>query len=468
MSSIRTRLFVILLAATGVVWLSAVWWIQHSTRSEVEQVLDARLAEAAQMVSSLISDRRIDVASAGPMELDLPVPAAGSDYSRQLSCQIWSLDGALLGASASAPSGRLAAEQTGFSDSLVDGEAWRVYTMINEDLGLRVMVGDRLTVRERLVTDVVRGLLLPALAILPVLAALIWISVGRGLAPLDRMARALSARAADDLGPVAAGPLPREIRPMGAALDGLFARVAGAREREKSFTAFAAHELKTPLAGIKTQAQIAAMAPDEATRRQALARIETGVARTDRLVRQLLELAAVDGAPEGGGEIVDMTRLATDLVQDMRRLAIERDVQLRLEMAPELFCRIPDPVLPAVALRNIVENAVLASPPGGEVMVEGVARDARITLSVLDRGPGIPEAERARVTERFFRGAGAPAGGSGLGLAIAQVAVERLGGRLGFEARAGGGEAVQIVLPCAGPVHESGRALEGRGTATRS
>jgi len=101
-------------------------------------------------------------------------------------------------------------------------------------------------------------------------------------------------------------------------------------------------------------------------------------------------------------------------------------------------------------------------------VVEGVARDARITLSVLDRGPGIPEAERARVTERFFRGAGAPAGGSGLGLAIAQVAVERLGGRLGFEARTGGGEAVQIVLPCAGPVHESGRASEGRDTATRS
>ncbi|WP_432254411.1 ATP-binding protein [Limimaricola sp. AA108-03] len=468
MSSIRARLFVILLAATGAVWLSAVWWIQHSTRSEVERVLDARLAEAAQMVSSLISDRRIDVASAGPLELDLPEPAAASAYARQLSCQIWSLDGALLGASASAPSGRLAAEQTGFSDSLVDGEAWRVYTMINEDLGLRVMVGDRLTVRERLVTDVVRGLLLPALAILPVLAALIWISVGRGLAPLGRMARALGARAADDLGPVAAGPLPREIRPMGAALDGLFARVAAARGREKSFTAFAAHELKTPLAGIKTQAQIAAMAPDEATRLQALARVEAGVARTDRMVRQLLELAAVDGAPEGGGEVVDMTRLVSDLAQDLQRLAAERQVQLGLEMAPGLCCRIPDPVLPAVALRNIVENAVLASPPGGKVVIGGGARDARITLSVLDRGPGIPEAERTRVTERFFRGAGAPAGGSGLGLAIAQVAVERLGGRLCFEPRTGGGEAVRIVLPCAGHAHENGAVSERQDAPQRS
>ncbi|PHP27394.1 ATP-binding protein [Limimaricola cinnabarinus] len=468
MTSIRVRLFAILLAATGAVWLSAVWWIQHSTRAEVEQVLDARLAEAAQMVSSLISDRRIDVTTAGPVARDLPVPAAGADYARQLSCQIWSLDGALLGASASAPSGRLAAEQTGFSDSLVDGEAWRVYTMINEDLGLRVMVGDRLTVRDRLVADVARGLLLPALAILPVLAALIWISVGRGLAPLGRMARALGQRAAEDLGPVAAGPLPREIRPMGAALDGLFARVAAARAREKSFTAFAAHELKTPLAGIKTQAQIAAMAPDEATRRQALARIESGVARTDRMVRQLLELAAVDGAPAGGGEVIDVTRLVSDLAQDMQRLAAGREVRLVLKVAPGLFCRIPDPVLPAVALRNIVENAVLASPAGEEVVIEGVARDARITLSVLDRGPGIPEAERTRVTERFFRGTSAPAGGSGLGLAIAQVAVERLGGRLGFAPRTGGGEAVRIALPCAGPDRESGRTPKGKDAAARA
>ncbi len=449
MRSIRARLFVILLAATGAVWLSAVWWIQHSTRAEVERVLDARLSEAAQMVSSLISDRRIDVASAGPLALDLPVPATASDYSRQLSCQIWSLDGALLGASASAPSGRLSPDRTGFADSLVDGEAWRVYTMVNEDLGVRVMVGDRLTVRERLVSDVARGLLLPALAILPVLAALIWISVGRGLAPLDRMARALGARTAEDLGPLSMGPLPREIRPVGAALDGLFARVAEAREREKSFTAFAAHELKTPLAGIKTQAQIAAMAPDEPTRQQALARIETGVARTDRMVRQLLELAAVDGAPREGGEITDMTYLVTDVAQEAQRFASEKGIRISLGRMPELVCRAVDPVLPAVALRNVVENAVLASPPGGEVEITGAVEDGRITLSVLDRGPGIPETDRRLVTERFFRGANASSAGSGLGLSIAQAALERLGGRIYFEARPGGGEIVRITLPCA-------------------
>ncbi|WP_341212837.1 ATP-binding protein [uncultured Limimaricola sp.] len=449
MRSIRARLFVILLAATGAVWLSAVWWIQHSTRAEVERVLDARLSEAAQMVSSLISDRRIDVALAGPLALDLPVPATGSDYSRQLSCQIWSLDGALLGASASAPSGRLSPDRTGFADSLVDGEAWRVYTMVNEDLGVRVMVGDRLTVRERLVSDVARGLLLPALAILPMLAALIWVSVGRGLAPLDRMARALGARTAEDLGPLSMGPLPREIRPVGAALDGLFARVAGAREREKSFTAFAAHELKTPLAGIKTQAQIAAMAPDEPTRRQALARIEAGVARTDRMVRQLLELAAVDGAPGEGGEITDMTRLVTDVAQEARRLASEKGIRISLGRMPELVCRAADPVLPAVALRNVVENAVLASPPGGEVEITGAMEDGRITLSVLDRGPGIPDTDRRRVTERFFRGANASSAGSGLGLSIARAALERLGGRICFQARPGGGEIVRITLPCA-------------------
>ena len=259
MTSIRTRLFAILLLATGAVWFSAAWWIQHSTRVEVEQVLDARLAEAAGMVSSLLSDGRVELSSAaGAMEA--LTTRADQGYSRQLSCQIWSLDGTMVGASGSAPEGRLTEADSGFSETLVDGERWRVFTEVNERLGLRVMVGDRLAVRDRLVSDVTRGLLVPALTILPFLAGLIWLSVGRGLAPLSRMARALSARSADNLEPVEEGPLPRELHPMGAALNSLFGRVAAARERERSFSAYAAHELKTPLSGIKTQAQIAAMA----------------------------------------------------------------------------------------------------------------------------------------------------------------------------------------------------------------
>lgn len=443
MRSIRTRLFLILLTATGAIWFSAVWWIQHSTRTEVEGVLDARLAEAAQMVSSLISDRRVELTSAVEVVSELKDRTA-PEYSRQLSCQIWSIDGEMVGASASAPEGRLAEVQSGYSDSLVDGEPWRVYTEVNQELGLRVMVGDRLSVRERLVADVIRGLLVPALAILPVLAGLIWLSVGRGLAPLDRMTRALAERSANNLEPVQAGPLPRELRPMGTALDALFGRVAAARDRERNFSAYAAHELKTPLSGIKTQAQIAAMAPDEETRRHALAQIEHGVARTDRMVRQLLELAAVDGATGGDRDGIQLAEVVRSVCQMLERDADAKGVEIRLNLPEAIPLVRGNPLMATMALRNVVENAIAASPAGKIVEIRtAVAADA-VQVSVLDEGPGIAEADRSRIAERFFRGSNAAVGGSGLGVSIAKTAIEQIGGALEFRRRGARGEKVTL------------------------
>jgi len=448
MNSIRIRLFAILLLATGVVWLSAFLWIQQSTRAEVERVLDARLAESGQMVSSLISDRRIDVARGATLVEDQsPLtsdPTAG--YSHKLSCQIWSLDGELVGKSGSAPTDSLSGQEPGFSDSLVEGENWRVYTVINEELGVRVMVGDSHSVRDRLVRDVTTGLVLPALMILPILAGLIWLSVRGGLRPLDRLADGLSQRVADDLSAVEEIAMPREIRPVGVALNGLFARVNAQREREKAFTSFAAHELKTPLAGIKTQAQIASMAPDAATRKTALAHIQKGIGRTDRMVRQLLSLAALDGPEVGTTQEVDLSGLIRDVVQDLSRLAAAKSVAITVPDPSPLSVQ-TDPTLLSVALRNVVENAIDAAPESSEVSILAEATTDSIAISVLDRGPGIAEADRTRITDRFFRGPDVSGEGSGLGLAIVDTAIERLGGKLMFASRAGGGEVVRLQVP---------------------
>ncbi len=190
MKSLRLRLFVILLVATGIVWLSAVGWIYFSTRQQVERVLDARLREAAHMVDSLITDRRIDIASAAKMgvEANSRFELGDRPYERQLSCQIWSLSGNLVGRSDGAPQQALSTHDSGFQQTVIDGDTWRVYAVVNKSLGVRVLVGDSLQVRRKLVDDVIKGLLLPAALILPALAALIWLSVGRGLLPLRRLA----------------------------------------------------------------------------------------------------------------------------------------------------------------------------------------------------------------------------------------------------------------------------------------
>lgn len=440
--SIKLRLFLILALATGVVWLSAVLWIEGSTRAQVEKVLDARLAESANMVSSLISDHRIEVGDAADKPATITMPAS-ADYSRQLSCQIWSLRGDLVGASSGAPQSRLAGKE-GFTTSLIDGENWRVYSVRNTDLGVTVMVGDRMTMRDSLVRDVVAGLLWPALVILPLLALLIWVSVGRGLAPLERLETALRVRSPVDLSPLPEGPAPREIRPVRRALNGLFAQLERVRRAERDFTAFAAHELKTPLAGLRMQAQIAQQAKDDATRANALAAIETSVDRTDRMVRQLLDLATVEGE-ETLPEKVDLSDLCADIAISLDQPLEARGVRLACDM-PAGQSVVTNRFLLFVALRNIVENAVLASPAGGQVRLSARKEGGDLVIRVTDEGPGIDPADLPRVTDRFYRGRATPFHGSGLGLAIAAAAAERMNATLTFPILERG-QAVEITLP---------------------
>lgn len=450
MTSLRIRLFAILLAATGVVWLSAVAWIQYSTRHEVGQVLDRRLQEAAQMVASLILRNGGLVANDTAALVHAPaLPGPGGhDLARQLICQVWGLDGQLKSGSDGAPTRQLAEGPSGFSERQLDGVVWRVYSHVDPDLGIRVMVGDARSVRDRLVGGVILGLLAPAVLILPLLAGAIWLAVGRGLAPLDRFAQGLAARPATDLRPLDTGRMARELRPMVGALNDLFRRVDTLRERERSFTAFAAHELKTPLAGLKTQAQIAAMAPDAATRDHALRQISAGVSRTDRMVRQLLDMTAAENHLDlTEGPEQDGARLLSDVADGLAGLAATRGVQLDLRANPGQW-RTAQAALLAPALRNLLENAILASPSGGAVQALLDRNGSQVTFRILDRGPGIAPADRPHVTERFYRGGAAqPGGGSGLGLAIAAAAMQRLGGELRLSPREGGGEQAELVLP---------------------
>ncbi|OCP00058.1 MULTISPECIES: ATP-binding protein [unclassified Ensifer] len=450
MRSLRTRLFAILLITTGLLWLSATVWIFLSTRAEVERVLDARLMEAARMVNSLIVSQ--DMMPEGgdkdrPAQSAMKIPVLDHPhYDRQLSCQIWSLDGTLIGKSDSAPDATLAAHATGFSETVINGETWRVFAVENAGLGVRVLVGDNLRIRDRLVNDLVKGLLFPALLIIPLLAVLIWLSVGRGLAPLRKLAGDLERREASDLHAIEDIGTTREISPVLKSLNGLFARVAGAREREQNFIAFAAHELRTPLAGLKTQAQVALASDDGATREKALGQIVAGVDRTGKLVRQLLDIASVEASesakPVGTVNVGDiLAGLRTELAGQAHRVdvAIDRRLfDLKIGMDPDLF---------RLAARNLLENAINHSPPGATVNCTCELDAGSLVITINDMGPGIPDEEMAHVTERFFRGRFKTSAGSGLGLSIVERALDRAGADLELCNRPGGGLSARIVLP---------------------
>ncbi|WP_104666568.1 ATP-binding protein [Ensifer adhaerens] len=454
MQSLRTRLFAILLITTGLLWLSATVWIFLSTRAEVERVLDARLMEAARMVNSLIVSPDMmkeegdgDGEAGRPPQSAIKIPLLEHPhYDRQLSCQIWSLDGTLIGKSDSAPDMTLAPHATGFSETVINGETWRVFAVENASLGVRVLVGDNLRIRDRLVNDLVKGLLLPALLIIPLLAVLIWLSVGRGLAPLRKLAGDLAAREASDLHAIEDAGTTREISPVLKSLNGLFARVAGAREREQNFIAFAAHELRTPLAGLKTQAQVALASNDGEIREKALGQIVAGVDRTGKLVRQLLDIASVEASesarPAAGFDVGEiLANLRTEPVGQAYRVDVVIDGAmsgLRISMDQDLF---------RLAARNLLENAIHHSPPGATVWCRTARREQHLVIAFDDEGPGIPEEEMPRVTERFFRGRFKAAAGSGLGLSIVERALDRAGAELELRNREGGGLSARIVLP---------------------
>lgn len=425
MTSLRWRVFLILTLATGTIWLGAAGWIYVHTKTEIAHVLDTRLEEAARMVSSLVTAGDAQLQGAVPTKLAHPEHLA---YQRQLACQIWSLDGRLVARSAGAPDANLSDGGSGFSERTINGEPWRIYAIHDADKGVRILVGDRLGLRERLIGDLIRGLIAPAAIMAPLLGFLIWASICRGLSPLQSMAHELQSRRADDMSPIRADNVPSEIRPIAQALNGLFNKVEAARMHEREVTAFAAHELRTPLAGLKTQAQVAIAAADPEVREGALLQILLAVERTTRLVRQLLVLAKLDSGLDldRAEEDVGVRELLQEIVDDLESVSTGRRVELESALRCVTFHANRE--LLTLALRNLHENAVTHTPSGSSIRW-GAEKSGAI-LFVEDEGPGIPREELSLVTQRFFRGRHKSGPGSGLGLAIVDLAIRRSGATL--------------------------------------
>lgn len=286
--------------------------------------------------------------------------------------------------------------------------------------------------RQELAAAVAGHVVKPMILALPLLAWLIWVGVGLGTAPLRLLARDVSQRQPEHLAPLEMEQAPAEVQPVVSALNGLLVRLQQALLLERQFTADAAHELRTPLAGLRTQAQVATRARDENERHRALAHVLEGVDRMTHLAQQLLTLARLE--PEArltDGAGIELRAVVESVLGDIAPQAIEKGIELEL-LEGEPLTVAGRPELLRVLIRNLVDNAVRYTPSGGRVQV-GLSRLAGtseqpslsgVTLQVLDSGPGIPLEEQARVFDRFYRGLGTGQSGSGLGLAIVKRIAE--------------------------------------------
>jgi two-component system, OmpR family, sensor histidine kinase QseC len=425
MNSLRRKLFLILVAATGLIWLAASCWIYVGTTREVENVLDSRLQEAARMVLSLAASNGV-----GSFQKDADASHAAEflTYERQLSCQIWSLDGRLVARSSGAPNESLSDSRTGFSERTIKGETWRVFTAEDPTKNVRVLVGDRLGLREAFVTDIMKGLAAPMFLTIPLLALLIWASLNRGFRPLHTLAEDLKRRNADDMTPVEAANIPAEIQPMVFSLNNLFGRVREALRHEREITAFAAHELRTPLAGLRTQAQVAMTTSDEGLRDEALRQIMFSVDRTTRLVRQLLTIARLDSEREMPKMPVHVGHILQEVLDALP--AADREADVIVDPILQSLVVVSNRDALALAIRNLHENAVRHMPKRGAIRWSSETVEVGTVVFVEDAGPGIPDEELDLVTNRFFRGRNKSALGSGLGLSIVALALRVGGARL--------------------------------------
>jgi two-component system sensor histidine kinase QseC len=252
---------------------------------------------------------------------------------------------------------------------------------------------------------------------LPLLALAAWFAVRHGVAPLRLLGRTLSQRTPQALQPVAVNGAPSEMAPMLDALNGLFRRIAELLESERRFTADAAHELRTPIAAIRAQAQVALGAIAEYERTRALQATLQGCDRATRLVEQLLTLSRLESGAERTDVAVDLAGLVRQVVAELAPQALSKRQVVDVQ-ASNLCALQGDPTLLSVLIRNLADNAIRYSPPGAIVRIAVSNEQGAVRLSVEDSGPGMPPAEMERLGERFFRVVGSGQDGSGLGLSI--------------------------------------------------
>lgn len=431
MRSVRRTLLVTLLAAIAAVTLAAALLVYRLAREEIDTLLDHHLRQIALTLSGRAPGGAV---------------ALGAGEGLDFAIQIWDRDGTRLWVSA--PESDLPEFATlGFAWVRTGSGAWRVYAA--ELSGLVVQVAQPERVRRDLAFAAASRTLAPVVLMLPLLALLVWRSVGRALGPLERLARTVGARTPAALDPIPETSAPEEAMPLVRSLNALLGRLAAALSAQRAFVADAAHELRTPLAALRLQVDLVERAAGDRERAAAVADLRAGLERTTHVVQQLLTLARAepDAAPALAGERVSLAELVGQAIADHALLAESRRIDLGAAQASEEATVLGDPAALRTLLANLVDNAIRHTPEGGRVDLSAGVVAGRPRLEVVDSGPGIPEAERARVFDRFYRRGGASSTGAGLGLAIVRAIADRHGASVTLGDAPGGGLAVRVEFP---------------------
>jgi two-component system, OmpR family, sensor histidine kinase QseC len=442
-ASLQGRLLALVLAASLAVWLGAAALSWRDAQHELDELLDSHLAQAAALLVARQAhgdndDERLDAPSL-------------HRYAPRVMFQVFH-EGRLALRSAQAPTEPIvsgAGALQGFHTVTLQGERWRVFAARGAEQDVQVFVAEKESSRASILGAVLRSTLWPVAVALPLLALAGWWAVRLGLRPLREAARSLARRDPADLRAIEDGGAPTELRTLLGALNSLFARIAALLERERRFTGDAAHELRTPLAAVRAQAQVALGAQDEAQRRHALRATVAGCDRATRVVEQLLTLSRLEAGTAMPLARVDLAQVVRGVVAQLAPAGLDKQQSLAFDADPG--CAVAgDETLLAVLARNALDNAIRYSPHGARIEIAVRREGQDVVLSVEDSGPGLPQDQLRRLGERFFRAAVQAESGSGLGWSILQrIAAAHRGSVHAAPSAALGGLAVLARFPAA-------------------
>ncbi|MEN9916990.1 MAG: sensory histidine kinase in two-component regulatory system with QseB [Pseudomonadota bacterium] len=363
--------------------------------------------------------------------------------------QLWDGDGKLLLSSEKTPTTPLISKP-GLSDKIIDGQNWRTFTIYDSQRGVILVLAEQYSARHTMIHDMLVSDTYLTLFIYPLSGMFIWLIIGSGLKSIRFFAKEMTERAADHLDPVDLNEVPIEISPLVDELNKLFLRLQQAFEREQRFAADAAHELHTPLAALKTQAQVALKTTDPQECYMHLKQVIASVDRCSHVVQQLLTLCRLSPEtimPEHFIQ-VNLSRIAAEVIAQLVPQAILKQIEIELIAKETDYMLLGNTTGLHVLIRNLVDNAIRYTPVGGLIKVLIFNKLDSIILQVIDNGPGIPDKLRARVFERFFRVLGTNAQGSGLGLAIVEQIAKLHKGSISLDApEEGTGLQVEVRFP---------------------
>jgi two-component system, OmpR family, sensor histidine kinase QseC len=450
--SIRKRLllgiFLSMIMILGGMGLAAHLVTEH----ESEEIFSARLATSARVLEVLVAKQLERATIANPIIIELPKELEhqhssseeinGHPYESKISFQIWHSNGKLLAKSATAPDEPLGPLTEGFGKNQLGDDLWQVFKLKSGDVW--VMVAEMDTVRDEMTGDLGVAIMTPLLIGSLILLIVIYLIAYRSFQPLQYLANVIAAREPQSIKPIKLSQTPLELKPVIDELNHLLDRVQKSFKREQQFIDAAAHEIRTPIAALQLHIENAVNAKNDLDRNQSLAEALNGLRRTTRLTEQLLTLSRVSSATDQEQQVLSLDGICREVVKNTKPLIMQRGQTIELHINDDCLIHGEQHKIERV-IQNLIDNASQYGSANGLISVSLTKVADTIRLEVSNNGDIIPESEKTKVFDPYYRILGSKSFGSGLGLAIVKEIVQQHKGTIRIEDKSAG-NGVQVII----------------------